>query len=398
MSSVARSAQNVIGNLLSRKKTPNNLENRASYITGEDDILLARPAPRHGIRSNLPSWSNDTVSAERGGSDGSTFDPHFASDMQKGIYRRLPEKSSFVLKNRKKATMAEEPNAQQLPRNVEDVRIRQEHVERRVQTMPSLFSEDARGRSLSEVISIIRNAVFRELNDLYKIMSSLEARKYDLCGSDVQSTFAWFKLLENFIRVYFSASESEVYGKTGIDSWGNLSGKLTSDKRKKEKMKIVALSDRVEQMKRVMLAMGCRCGQLVAQLQAKVDDFAMRLVRFLNEEVEQIPCQLESKFGTSEMAIILGGLVQEMRGAETGREVVLLMSRGLTAGGTERVEWIRKMCGGPTRVTAQSWMRKFADRHSNYVRLFVAAEGEYQDMYNDLSRVLDAEIQGIHDG
>lgn len=372
-----------------------------SSLVSEDDenvIPLAVPAPRRDPFTRLHAWSLiNSVSSEASASTQPALDGTFLTEMMKGIYHRAPVKTSFVMKDRRPATMTEFRDGYEVSRKAEDVRRRQEHAERRITRTPMLLADDRGSGSVREGIIVARRAMLCELRDFYAITSSLEARKYDLRGSDIQATFEWFKMLENFLRCYLVASEKAIYVGTEVDKWGSLHGKINEKNRKGEKMRIIELSDRIELLKRPMLALDTKCGQLMGRLHRRVDDYTMRLVRFLNLEAEQVPSQLESKLENQEVDGVFHRFVKEMFGMEHGRDMVILLSFGLGMETEKQVEWLKRMCGGITRSGVQVWIKKVMDRHNNYVRLFKNAETEYRELYCRLSRLLDSEIAEIHD-
>lgn len=291
--------------------------------------------------------------------------------------------------------MSSKSSGFRLPRSVEDVRRRQEHVERRLVQMPVLLSDDIRTSSTLRFVSIVRNATLSELRDLYRIVSSLDARKFDIRAADVKAMFEWFATFENFVRLYLTISEKELYDTTDIDEWASLQGNISKTKRKAEKKRIIALCDKVEEMKRKMIAEHKSCLRHLQELHKRVDQFTMRLVRFLNEEVEQVPAHLERKFSPIVIENLFISMTREIRNAENGKDMVVLMARGTGANSLTMTSWVRAMCGSVNKMTAAIWIRKFIDRHVNYAVLFENAEQEYREMYNVLSDQVDDEIAGI---
>lgn len=344
---------------------------------------LARELPRRGHLQHLGStltWSRDATSPDGSGFAQSVADAEFEQTMLDGV-TTLPSVAGHG--PREFGTLRKEGDA--LPRGVEDVRRRQEHVEGRLVRAPVLRRTKRQG------LGVVRDGVVLELVDLYRMIGSIDVRRFDVGVEDVKALFAWFGLFENFVRVYFWVSEREVYAASGVDDWGGLKG-IVGKKRKEEKMGIVRMGEKVGEMKRVMVG-GRRVGRFVGELIRRVDGFAMRLLRFLNAEVEEVGRKFEERFEGREK-VVWEGLVRSIRKKEGGKEMIVLMGRGVGKG--KMLDWIRDMCGGGVgKMNVGNWTRKFMERHANYAILFEKAEMEYREMYKELAEQVDKEIADI---
>lgn len=283
-----------------------------------------------------------------------------------------------------------------LPRGAEDIRRRQEHVDRRIVQMPMLFSTPSEADVEFKGMVLIHEAFLSELRDLYTILSSIDSRKYDICRSDIRAMFEWFAIFENFLRLYFTVSETQIYQAAQIDEWENIGGLLSKERRKKEKKKIIELCDKVEAMKRILIAEGDRGEKRsVQKLRERVDRFTVRLLRFLDEEVGHVPGDLENRFFDRETDAMFRRLVNEMRNCEHGRDMVVVLAKGLGKDASGMGTWLVKNCDKGTKGAVQKWMGQFVERHTNYVKLFEKAEYEYRRLYKSLGRSVDEEIEGL---
>lgn len=370
----------------------------SAYFTDKNGVPLARPVPRKELgltklMSNL-TWTSET-SRDTTESSVIEADADFERTILRDVSHNVPEKTSALLKERIGGTMNLYRDQFKLPRSADAVRRRQEHVDGRIVQTPVLLSDYNVSGGASAGIAIIYNAVISELRDFHIILSSLQARKYDINSADIKAVYEWYGLLENFIRVYFVASEREIYAKTEVDKHIVAHGSIAPEQRKIEKMRIVRLCEKVEALKRPLLAMGRKCGQSVGTLHKQVDKLTMRLVRFLKEEVEQLPSALESRLTRTELIAMYTQLVSELREGKNGKEIVVLIGQGAGSGAGDRMSWVREVCGGVSKFTAQGWVNRFGEKHRNYVHLFQKAEKEYRQFYGKLSRIVDEEIADI---
>lgn len=346
---------------------------RMSYVSEQEHSGLARPVsgPMKRLsrltRSSL-TWSNE-LWTDGPPSPRSIADGAFEREMLGGLDGRLAEKSRVLLRNRGHGMMRAGGEGRELGRGVEDVRLRQEHVERSVVQMPMLEGEvGGGGGGGAGAAGVGRGAVFCELRDLYVIMMSMEMRKYDLGVGDVRALFEWFVMFERFVRIYLWVSERWLFEGVG-----------GAAERRREKRRIVEGLVRVEGMRRVMMG-GCMKG--LQELRGRVDDMSMKVVRYMNEEVAVL--------GGVEAGRVEEGLrnvMEEIRGMAGGKEVLGILGRG---GGAR---WVRGVCG---KWDAR-WLWGVVDRHSSYVRAFARAEKEYKEFYKALSRLVDEELRGIRE-
>lgn len=380
-----------------------------SYITDQNDFPLARPLSRRERFGKITwslTWSRGSQDVSGDGptsGDGpasarSVLDANFQNDMLLGLNRTQPEKCSSLLKGRRKGTMSLASEGRSLPRSAEDIRRRQEHVDRRLVRMPVLFSHTSNGNTDVNGIQLVREAFLSELRDLYTILSSVDARKYDVRPSDIRAMFEWFAIFENFLRLYFTVSETSIYHAAEIDEWENIEGMLSKECRIREKKRIIELCEKVEGMKRVLISEGDRGEQKsVRKLRERVDKFSVRLLRFLNEEVVQIPNELEGRFSREQAEGFFRAMVNEIRNSEHGKDMVVALAKGLGKGSSGMGSWLTDVCETGNKFAVQRWMRQFVERHSNYVKLFEKAESEYRWFYKDLSNHVDEEIEEIHE-
>ena len=368
-----------------------------------DDEPLARTIPSLGERifklaSSLKSARSSFEVATGPKSARSVLDMHFENDVLVGMNHRQPQKCTSHYKSRMKGTMraaSESP----LPHGIEEVRRRQEHVENRVVQTPVLISSGVKARTGASGIPLIREAFLSELRDLYTMLSSIEARRYDLCRSDIRALYEWYSVFENFLRVYFFVSESSIYQAGHVDSWEGTSGVLRKAERMREKKKILGLSDKVQAMKRVLLGEGEGGEQKsVKPLRERVDRLAVRLHGFLDEEVRQIHTGLGARYLEEERDAMFRGLVNEMRRHEMGRDMVVLVAKGLGGSVREMERWLVGHCDRAGKLAVQRWIGQFAERHCEYVRLFEKAEYEYRRLYTRLGKKVDKEMEGLRAG
>lgn len=372
-------------------------------INHQNDFPLARPLSRRERFGKVASltWSRGShdVSEDGPTSARSVLDANFQNDILLGLNRRHPEKSSALLKGRRKGTMNLASEGSPLPRKAEDIRRRQEHVDGRLVQMPVLFSRTAIGDTGLTGIPLVREAFLSELRDLYTILSSVDARKYDVCSSDIRAMFEWFAMFENFLRLYLTVSETTIYQAAEIDAWENIEGMLSKECRMREKKRIIELCDKVEAMKRVLISEGDRGEQKsVEKLREQVDKFTVRLLRFLDEEVVQLPNELNGpRFSRKEAEGFFRAMVNEIRNSEQGKDMVVVLAKGLGTGSSGMGSWLKDVCETGNKFAVQRWMRQFVERHSNYVRLFEKAESEYRWFYKDLSNNVNEEIEEIRE-
>lgn len=370
----------------------------ASYFTDNNDVPLARVLPRRDRFARITSsltWSQHDSMAEAGPSTRSLGDADFAHKVLKTGHGHVTRvKCSQMLKGRILGTMGVEGEGKELGRGVEDVRVRQEHVERGVIGMPVLMGDEGDVRDMEtggNGLEIVRRAFLTELRDLYTIVGSMKVRQFDVGIGDVRGLFEWFVMFERFLRIYFVVSERWIYEESGIDEWAGLEGYIGGEqRRKKEKRRIVGLVDKVWRMKRMLEAVGEGEGMRkgVGELGRRVDEMTMGLVRYLKEEVE-VGKVLE---GRGMMAGVVQGMVRDMREMEGGKEGVVIVSRGLGKGG-EMGRWLRQMLGGRG---GRRWLWAVVDGHMGFVREFERAQKEYVAMYRGLSGLVDEQIRRIH--
>lgn len=371
-----------------------------SYFTDCNDVPLARVLPRRDrllrITSSL-TWSQHDSTAEAGPSTRSLGDLDFAQQLLKTGQTRVGwVKCSQMLKGRIVGTMGVEGEGMELGRGVEDVRVRQEHVERGVISMPALMEDEGEVGDMEtwgNGLEVVRRAFLAELRDLYTIMGSMRMRQFDLGIGDVRGLFGWFVMFERFLRVYFVVSERWVYEETGVDEWAGLEGIVGGEGRKEEKKKIVSMAEKVWGVKRMLEAVrggeGMRKG--LGVLGKRVDEMTMGLVRYVKEEVE-VGKVLEGK---GMIGSVMRGMVEEMKEMkemEGGKESVVIVSRGLGKGG-EKSGWLKRVLGGRG---GKKWLWRVMDAHLGFVREFERAQKEYVAMYVGLSGLVDEQIRHIH--
>lgn len=388
--------------MLSRDRSPQTLQIVASLLSDENELPLARLAPRrdplqkltslwsviddgvHDVSLNLPSpISND---------DGYT---QFHSRISSDVHTRDPERASYVLGKRRFATMADESDGYlpELPRDAGSVRLRQEHFNQRGANRslfpPRLMISVSSTRA---IIPTVRNAVIRELRDLERILQSLEARKYDLCPSDIHALFEWFKPIENLIRHYHTVSERVIYRRAQAEQWGNGRGLWREEERRAAKVAIVILLERMESLRRPMIAKRGGAHEMLPDLRERVAAFAKKVVQFLDEEVEQVGRVMEDRLSLEEQEEVMFTVMRGMKKGELGKAVVILVSQGLGMSRSERLVWIRDVCKIFNKLVVRLWIKWFDDRHVEFLRKFEAAEEEYRRLYIGLARELDSRV------
>lgn len=326
-----------------------DLSRATSYVTDEGDVL-ARELPRPNLlrRIKTPRGPNELRRSE------SESESEFTKEVLRGLYRRAPDKASYVLHDRREGTMTEIGEGRVLPMRAQDVRRRQEHLERGVRDMRELRRGGRSG------LRIVREAFIQEFRDLYEMMNSIEGRRWDVCKGDVLGLFEWFKMVENFLRVYVIVSQ-ESYTAAGQGDWGV-----------REKKRVLARAERVGEMKRLMVAMDRRCGEMVARLRRRVEEFVEGVLGFLEDECRVVERFLEDGFDE---------MVKRMGEQESGKESVVLLGRG-----SRDSEWGKKM-GGWRAV------RRVKERHWEYVTMFAAADREYRTIYGSLADEVDRQAR-----
>lgn len=388
--------------MASQDNSPQTLQFVGSLLSDETDQPLARLMPRrdplqkltslwsgiddgvHDISLNLPSpIANDDGNA------------HFYSRISGGVHTRGPERASYVLGRRRFATMADESDDYfpELPRDAGSVRLRQEHFNQRGANRslfpPRLMISVSSTRA---IIPTVRNAVVRELRDLERIIQSLEARKYDLCPSDIHALFAWFKPIENLIRHYLTVAERVIYKRAHAEQWGSGRGLWCEEERRAAKVAIVILAERMESLRRPMIAKRGGAYEMLPDLRERVAAFAKKVVNFLDEEVEQVGRMMEDRLSLEAQEEVMFTVMRGMRKGELGKAVVILVSQGLGASRSEREGWIRDVCKKFSKLVVHMWIKWFDDRHVDFLRMFEAAEEEYRRLYVGLARELDSRI------
>lgn len=371
-----------------------------SYFTDGNDVPLARVLARRErfgrIASSL-TWSHHESGTEAGVSTRSLGEVEFVHEMlETGRPRETWVRCSQMFKGRIMGTMGVEGEGKELGRGVEDVRLRQEHVDGGVIRMPALMGEEKGGQEGGEAgngLEVVREAMLAELRDLYTIVGSMETRRFDIGMGDVRGLFGWFGMFERFVRVYFAVSERWVYEETGIDEWGAVEGCVGGERgRKKEKRKIVGLMNKVWGMKRVLEA--AEGGEVLrhglGRVRSRVDGMTMCLVRYMKAEAE-VGRALQER---GMMAGVTRGLATEMRKVEEGgRESVVVMSRGLERGGGEMARWVGQVLGGRG---GRRWLWRVVDGHVAFVREFEKAHAEYVALYRALCALVDEQMHAIN--
>lgn len=276
--------------------------------------------------------------------------PVFEHALLSSIDTTEPLRSSAFFKHRVPGTLSE---IDSLPCGVEDVRRRQEHVERLMISMPVLFNDCCRGP-----FSGVEETFLAELRDLYTIVGSMIVRKWDLGRSDVRALFEWWRWFEKLIRVYFAATERLSGGAFG------------GEKRRKEKRRVVELLEGVERMKRRMLA--GRSSDLVEELEGKIGEMSMAVMGCFRRERDELAGRGDDVQDT------LLSIVKELG----GKECVGLLARG----------------GVNMEIAGRRWLWSVVDRHVGYVRMFERVEREYRNFYKKLGKEVDLELRGLSSG
>lgn len=510
---------------------------RVSYLSDESEQPLARPFVRRDLllkfssvisRNDSPNHFANTSLATSTGQN-----PIYPDDVANAIERlrgpllggvnmRLPDRSSYVLRNRRFATMTDLSEGRLLPTCIGDIRLRQEHVaevfatarSRRLIWAPLIhyataatttsphFQSSAPSSSLQSPplqtltlpyvqpghqstsvttaaslptssttksrsgststsmqspsspagigfsgipdtmnynsgvvvlmtgpttvasgvggsfsycgISVVRNAIAREMDGMQRLLHSLEVRKYDLCASDIHAFFAWFKLIENFTRVYLFATESTIYtlnplatrstpNSTSIPNNNSneyFNNNLTyweSRLRCNEKTAIINLCEKLERLRRPMLALDKKCHEHLEELRRRCDAFATRLMRFVDGEVQHVESILHTELSVEELDVVLHSLVSQLRktGGVYGKNIIMVMATGLGVAKTEREIWIRDRIKSVGRVVVQMAMKKLKDRHWNFVTLFETSGKEYKQVYENLGKDVDRKVASV---
>lgn len=381
------------------------LQLTSAVTRGDSRVSNSRRAHR-GVLMKTRAWSGDD-NADSAGSVGETrrgggavADLRFVEKIWRGLNSRAPERSSYVLRHRCFGTMLDSEEGGQLPMSMGAVRLRQEHV--------SQVKATARSHRLTwltlpissprSIISLVRNAVIREMSDMQRIMHSLELRKYDVCSSDVHAFFAWFKVVENLVGLYFAATEIAIYGNQHVDMYhpNPSSGVWYASERQATKMAIISLADKLDALRRPLIALNFNAHKLLAELRKRADTFAKRLVRFLDDEVEHVEAVLMQNLNLDAQDAVLAALIKEIRSGPYGRDIVMVLAQGLSVNKSDRNAWVKNMCNGVNRLIVQLWMKRLADRHWNFVSLFESAGKEYQQLYDDLARDVDDKMASVH--
>lgn len=351
------------------------------YFTDKNGVPLARPVPRKELSiglsklvSNL-TWSDSSKATEQTTTQQSDVD--FEKCVLSFLNSVAPEKSSRLLKERIPGTMNVNSDGVRLLRSADEIRRRQEHIDGRIVQMPVLES-DVIGRENSHALGTVHRAILSELRDLHCMISSMESRKFDVNKADVRALFEWFKLFENFIRLYLATSERELYAGATGDAW--------IQARKAQKIEVVRLVERVEAMKRPMIAQHVHCGQSLRDLHKRVDRMTMRVVRLLKEESERMT-MLE--VGSVEARV--ERMIKSLREGRFGREMVVLIAQGAR----NPMEWMRGVWHDVGRFVIQGWVNRFVERHRGFVTAFERAESEYRELYGVLGKLVDEDIANI---
>lgn len=389
-----------------RKANHSSYQNAGSFLTDENEEPLARPVPRNDLLVKLSSaWSMSDDPME--GADESAFH----NRLLKGAHSRLPERSSHVLHKRRFGTMTERADSEELSRKAGCVRLRVEHME---QTDKREHGNDENGdkgseeegesvrkwelyevRSAHSVLSIGRNAMVRELDDLQTMIRSMETRKYDVCAADVHALFAWFQTVENFARLYLSATERCLYARGGAGRWGNGKDIWDRAKRQEKKVAVIASAEHFEKLRRPMLALDEQCRDMLPELRKRSSMFARAAMRVVDAEARQVQRELDRRCSDEELHDMCKCVMRDIRQRDCGKGVLLVMSLGLGVSRSERVAWVRGMCQGMSGLVVQIWMGRFSDRHWKFMELFDRAEREYRRMYCELGRELDDRVAAI---
>lgn len=385
--------------IMSRDKSPQKFQIIGSLLSDETDQPLARLVPRRDPLQKLTSlWSavddgahdfSLNVASPISNNDGYA---QFHARICKGIHTRAPERASYVLSKRQFGTMADESDGYvpELPRDAGSVRLRQEHFNQRGANQclfpPRLMISVSSTRA---IIPTVRNAVIRELRDLERIIQSMEARKYDICPSDIHALFEWFKPIENLIRHYHTVSERMIYTRAHVEQWGNGRGLWRENERRAAKISIVILAERMESLRRPMIAKRGGAYEMLAELRDRAAAFAKKVTDFLDEEVEQIGRVMEDRLSQDEQEELMFTMMRSMRKGELGKAMVILVSQGLGTSRSERVIWIRDVCKKFSKLVVHMWIKWFEDRHVEFLRLFEAAEDEYRRLYGGLAHELE---------
>lgn len=402
MSLATRASQRTSQAPSKRRGTEPTRSSDVYETNGDGDTTLARRLPGRGERfaklASSLTWSRTSteISNEGPNSARSVLDVNFHSGILTGITKTPPEKCLSVLKGRRKGTMCAACESKGLPRNAEDVRRRQEHVDKRLVRTPMLFSSPPEGNTELTGMALIREAFLTELRDFYTILSSVDARKYDICRSDIRAMFEWFTTFETFLRLYFIVSETTIYQTAGIDEHGAVSEALSSARRKQEKRRIIKRCDKIEEIRRVLISEADKWEQRSMQiLNERVDKLTVRLLRFLDEEVKEVSRDLDDRLSNTEKEVIFRGFMDMMLSCQHGRDMVVMLAKGLGKDASEMGAWLVKNCSKVNRGAVQKWMAQFVERHTNYVKLFEKAESEYRALYKGLGRSIDEELEGL---
>lgn len=397
-----------------------------SYLSDENEMPLARPISRRGRLLKLTSTVSKGVELSRhvnsrhgrltkatliwsgidDPSDSLGFDPdtknavdsEFIDGLMQHIHTRLPERSSYVLNNRRYGTMTDMSENRKLPFTAGDIRLRQEHISV-VTASPQALRPNWLILPLHSprcVMGITRNALVHEMSDMHRILHSLELRKYDLCSSDANAFYAWFKIVENLIRYYFTVSEISIYSRRYVEQCNPGTGIWVGADRRAAKLSIMRVVDELEVLRRPMIALGKHAHQTVAELHRRADELAHRLIRFLDDEVEQVETVLQQQLSVEEQDDILSHFVNYMKRGSYGRSIILVLAGGLGLNKVDRETWVKNSCKALNRIIVQIWARRVNDRHSEFANMFETAGREYRRMYEELARDVDKKIASVH--
>lgn len=396
------SASKSIGHWLSpqgsrdRNSTERRSVSRKSSLEDED-VPLARPIPRRDRFNTLSSfkWTLSSVSTTWKGSGSSSVTNGRNEQLLWQEILDIPRENVIVLgpdshfEKRRKGTVCEEnSDCNTLPRSPEEVRRRQEHVERSVVRMPALHTESNVSFLSKDILFVVRNGFITELTDLYRILWSVEARGFDVCKDDAIGVFEWFSGLERALARYLAATELSVYCGTDVEE--KVENILAQPNRSFEKRKLTAIADAVARTRRAFNAGG---GRAIEILRKRIDLFSITVSEFTKEECKQLPKNLTK----NRFSPLLEKTLREMIRLDGNGESVALLSSGLGVeiSCEERAKWISEKCDVSVTI-ALEWVNKIIEKHVRWVDIFVKADQEYRSLYEHLGKLVDDEIDQIH--
>ncbi|PXF40588.1 hypothetical protein BWQ96_09692 [Gracilariopsis chorda] len=282
-------------------------------------------------------------------------------ELMAGLNHELAEPCRVMLRQRRKGTMRRMEEGGELPTEAEQVRRRQEHIDGLIERMPAVIGEETRVGEMGW--AMIRNAIVYELQDLYRIVWSMEYRQYDVCAADVRALFSWFKLFEDALRLFVGLSGA--VGRTG---------------ELQLKRSVIQAADDVRALKRRMEAADTRAGRLLPQLRTAIDELAMRVTRLL---------RAEAACGEDGSAM---RLVSALQRARHGREATVLLSRAVSSSRSIRARWLK----ATLHVGAMRVARRVRRRHGAFVGAFEQAMNEYRRLFHTRAQLLDSRLHALH--